>query len=92
MVAKSKVNQNAGEHPSLIILQADYETKLILPIEDGLEFIRLWSTALEMKEPYNKPMKFSNVDKEFKFKFISEKQLKQMKVAAMLEPKEAEED
>ena len=90
MVTKSKTNQVAGEQPSLIILSVDYETKLILPIVDGLELIRIWSTGTEMKEDYNKPTQFSNVDKEFKLKFISENQYKQMKVAAMLDPKEEE--
>ena len=90
MVTKSKTNQVAGEQPSLIILSVDYETKLILPIIDGLELIRIWSTATEMKESYNKPQTFNNVDKEFKLKFISENQYKQMKVAAMLDPKEEE--
>ena len=90
MVTKSKTNQIAGEQPSLIILSVDYETKIILPIIDGLELIRIWSSAIECKEPYNKPHTFNNVDKEFKLKFITESQYKQMKVAAMLDPKEEE--
>lgn len=88
MVTKTKVNQIDGEQPSLIILAVDYDTKLIMPIVEGLEFIRMWSTSVELKEPYNKAPQFKRVDKEFKMKFISEKQLKEMKVAAMLEPKE----
>ena len=88
MTTKSKANPVAGEQPSLIILSVDYETKLILPIVDGLELIRIWSTATEMKEAYKKPILFTNVDKEFKLRFISENQYKQMKIAAMLDPTE----
>jgi hypothetical protein len=84
-----KKNEVDDALPTLIILKVDYDSKLIMPVEDALEFVRIWSMATELKEPYQKPKTFKKPDKEFNLKFISKKDLNEMKVAAMLEtPKE----
>ena len=82
---KTKANQNDTDQPSHIIIGVDYETKLIMPMEEGLEFIRIWATARELKEPYNKPKKIQAVEKDFQMRFVSERQIKQMIVEGMLD-------
>jgi hypothetical protein len=91
-MVKTKENQVVGEQLTHIILSTDYNTNLILPTKDGLEFIRLWTTGLEHSTSYNKPPKFGPVDKEFKLKFISEQEIKRMQITAMLEAENAEEE
>lgn len=86
MVVKKKQNQTDIHQPTHIILSVDYETKLIIPIEKGLEFINTWATARELKEDYNKPKKIQPVDKDFNIKFVSEQYIKELIVEAMIEP------
>lgn len=69
-----------------IIIKINYETKLILPIEKGLEFVKTWASAIQLKEPYNKPAEYAAVNAEFNLQFISAKNLAARKVAVMLEP------
>lgn len=71
---------------SYIIVKIDYDTKLILPMDKGLEFIKIWASGTQLKEPYNKPPEFSEVTTNFDLRFISLKTLKMMKMTAILEP------
>lgn len=86
MVVKKNTDQVDGEQPTHIILNIDYETKLIIPIEKGLEFMHIWATARELKEPYSKPKRIQATEKEFNVRFVTERQIKQMIVEAMIEP------
>jgi hypothetical protein len=83
---KKNQSQVDGEQPSFIIMSIDYETKLILPIKKGLEFMHIWATAREIKESYNKPKKIQGVVKEFNIRFVTGREIKQMIVESMIEP------
>ena len=85
MVVKKETNQVDSEQPTHIILTVDYETKLIIPIEKGLEFIHIWATARELREPYAKPKTIQPVEKDFSMRFVSDRQIKKMIVENMLE-------
>lgn len=85
MAVKKETNQTDGCQPTHIILSVDYETKLIIPIEKGLEFIHIWATARELKEPYNKPKIIQAVEKDFQLRFVTDHQIRKMEVENMLE-------
>ena len=86
MVVKKKQNQTDTHQPTHIIVNVDYDTKLIIPIEKGLEFINIWATSRELKEPYNEPKKIQPVEKDFNIRFVSEQYIKELIVKAMIEP------
>ena len=78
------INQDVTEHLKYIIVKIDYNCKLIMPIEDGLNFIKFWACATEIKEKYNEPSIVRNPDKDFSVRFITEAQFKEIKMAAVI--------
>ena len=92
MVKKSDENRVDGEQHKYIIVKLNYDSKLILPIADGMEFIKIWASGLQLKEPYNKPATIEPVDADFTLRFLSEKALNIMKTSMMLDPEQEDSD
>jgi len=92
MIKKNDGNQAVGDQLKYIIVKVDYDTKLILPIADGMEFIRIWATGLQFKEPYNKPSTITPVDQDFTMKFLSEKGLNIIRATQILESEKGDND
>lgn len=91
MVKNSSTFKVAGEPPAFIIITINYDSKLILPIEDGLQLVKLWGNATEIRtKGYgdDKVETLHPVEKEFAISFMTAQQLKEMQVAGMLENKD----
>ena len=77
-------NQGLTTTLSYIVIKIDYDNKLIMPVEDGMEFMRCWAGATQMKTPYDKPVELTEADKDFEIKFLSEQAFKELHVSAMI--------
>jgi hypothetical protein len=78
-------NQGVTETPSYIIVTVDTDSKLIMTYIEGMEFLRIWSTATEMYQRYSHDTaKIRAVNKQFEIKFISEEQYKEIKMAGVI--------
>lgn len=73
--------------PDYIIVDLAYDRKLVLPFQKGMEFIKIWSSALELVG-YHDDLKLEQCGKEFQIKFITEQDLEEIKVRQLIDPEE----
>lgn len=83
-------NQLAIEQADYIVLKIDYNSKIILPFIEGMEYLRIQSMGILIKEEYNKPMKLLKEEADIQIKFMSATALKEMMLSSRLDPEEAE--
>ena len=81
---KNNVNNQGVGSPTYIIIKIDWDNKLIMPIEDGLNFIRSWASATTLNTR-NDPPTISEESKDFQIQFLTEQGFKELKMAAILD-------
>ena len=79
-----QLNQGVTETPAYIVIEIDYDNKLIMPVEKGMAFMETWANSLNLKIRYEEPPQLVPVKKEFKVTFMSEEKLKEVKMAAVI--------
>lgn len=93
-MAKSELNQ-VVEQPKYILINLTWESYLLLPIKEGMEYIRLQSigTKIEgnLRPDRNKALRFSANDSDVTIRYISEEQFKRWRLEALAE-KDLEEE
>jgi hypothetical protein len=93
-MVKSKTNQ-ALEQPTYIVLQVSWRSHLIFPLEMGFDFLKLRAQAIhvqgDLKHDRDEPLKM-NTDTEAQtiIQFMTETQVKELKVSMLLDPPEEE--
>lgn len=82
-----KDNQDDLEPCSLILLDLGYNSKYILPIEDGLTIVTMLAKGLQLHEDYGKPKRLSRV-KQFSVEYMTETDLNVIRIESALQPEE----
>jgi len=82
-----KSDSQTGFHQSdLIVIKLSYDRKLILPIADGFEILKLMATGIEIKEEYNKPPRIVSKRDDFTVSFMTQQKLKEIMLEGTLDP------
>lgn len=84
---KAKDNQDDLEPCSLILLDLGYNSKYILPIEDGLTIVSMLAKGLQLHTDYDKPKRISRI-KEFSVSYMTETDLNIIRIESALQPEE----
>lgn len=73
------------ERKILAKVKIAYDRTLLLPLEEGLQLIRSVASGEMMKSGYKQNDEFVPVDAEISLTLISEQEVKEMKLAKVLE-------
>jgi hypothetical protein len=90
-MSKSDLNQVVVQPPAYIIVTMSYSSKLILPIETGLEFIKTWASGIELDEHgygEDKKITLKKVERDMTISFLTEEKFKEMKMMMYVDPVE----
>ena len=79
---KAKVNAN---DEILAKIQIDYERRLILPLEEGLNFMRSVASGEVLKEGYQKGKQIIPTDSSITLSLISTQEVREIKMEQVLE-------
>lgn len=83
--AARKELYNKSPKDNFIAIEFDYSKSIVLPYEDGLQFLSCLKNAEVLHEPYNKQASIASFDsKQFKSRVFSRKEYEDIKIAAML--------
>lgn len=82
MTVKSVKNQSVDS--GYIVLTIEWRVNLIMPVVEGLAFVKAWGEAIKM-ETDDGVVKLTDWDKEFNIKFLSEQAFNEMKIASVIE-------
>lgn len=86
MQKKTPMRKTVKDEPANIAaIRIDYDRVLLMPVEDGLEFMRLISQA-ELMKGYNEPRTFEPYDETISFGLMSMQEYREKKMARVLEP------
>lgn len=77
-------NQGVSSTPVYIIIRIDWDNKLIMPVEDGLNFIRSWASATTLNTRDDPPT-ISEKSKDFQIEFMTEQGFKEIQMASVLD-------
>ena len=75
------------EPKNMAAIQIDYDRTLLMPLEDGLEFMQLISKA-ELMKGYNANVEFRDYDNEITFKLMSLQEYREKKMSVIIDPQE----
>lgn len=68
-----------------VVIRRGYDTKLILPFESGISFIKLLNRSFVLKEEYGKEKKVvPALDEDFSFEVMSESKINEIKLGSMI--------
>lgn len=68
-----------------MMVRLDYDTKLVLPYDEGMEFMKSISKAEQIKETYGKPVVIQPIARDtLTITFLSRQEYERIKVAALL--------
>lgn len=84
----NELNQGVTEAPKYILIKIEWDSKLLMPIEEGLAFIATWARATELKShgfAIGDKITIRPVDKDFQINFITEAKFKEMKLQAEMD-------
>jgi hypothetical protein len=73
-----------------ILIEISYDMKLLLPIEEGNEFLRLYSQARTWKEKYQEPISIEPMPPEIKIRYITQREIAKIGFDAALGIKDDE--
>lgn len=82
MTIKSVKNQSVDS--GYIIITIEWRVKLIMPVVEGLAFVKAWGEGIKLDESGDVP-KLSDWDKQFDIVFLSQAKLNEMKMASVIE-------
>lgn len=82
MTVKTVKNQSVDS--GYIVITIEWRVKLIMPVVEGLAFVKTWGEAIKM-DISDGLVKLSDWDKEFNIEFLSEDKFKEMKMASVLD-------
>lgn len=82
MTVKSVKNQSVDS--GYIVITIDWRVKLLMPVVEGLAFVKTWGEAIKLDETGD-GVKITSWDKDFNIQFVSEDQFKEMRMAAVIE-------
>lgn len=82
MTTKSTESQTVG------LINIDYNRNLIMSIEDAMKFMEIVSRS-ELMKGYASNYSFEDFDSEIKLSIISAKEIKERKLASMLDNNES---
>jgi hypothetical protein len=93
-MVKSKTNQ-ALEQPTYIVVQISWRSHLIFPLEMGFEYLKLRGQAIhvkgDLKHDRDEPLQINtDTESEVVIKFMTETQIKELRVSMLLDPPEEE--
>jgi hypothetical protein len=81
-------NQSDPELCEFILLEMPYRCKLILPIEEAIQIVKMMSRAEQVHSEYDKPDLIKPMsDFKFELKFMSQVDINTLKVKAGLQDK-----
>lgn len=75
------------EPKNMAAIQIDYDRVLLMPVEEGLEFMQLISKA-ELMKGYNANVEFRDYDNEITFKLMSLQEYREKKMSVIIDPQE----
>lgn len=78
-------NQRLNSNLNYIIVELDYEHKVIFSISDGLKYVELMANGVHVSKPYNKPMKFLEKPAKLELEFASEQEVRELRLTAMID-------
>jgi hypothetical protein len=76
------------EAKNIAAVSIDYDRVLLMPVEDGLELMRLVSQAELMKGYSNHNVEFHDYDSEITFKLMSMQEYREKKMDKIIDPSE----
>ena len=75
------------EPKNMAAIQIYYDRVLLMPVEEGLEFMQLISKA-ELMKGYNANVEFRDYDNEITFKLMSLQEYREKKMSVIIDPQE----
>lgn len=82
---RKKVEESKAKN--IAAIQIDFDRTLLMPLEDGLELMRLVSQA-ELMKGYNANIEFRDYDNEITFKLMSLQEYREKKMSVIIDPQE----
>lgn len=80
-----KTVQAKKSKENFLVIEFNYDKKLVLPHKDGVAFLAALAQAEQLKEPYNEPHSISGVERDIYRTFaLSHEEYEQYKVASLL--------
>jgi len=76
-----------AEQSCYIVVSLSYDRKLIFTQETGFKFLELLSAGIPVSERYNEAPKLAHREK-IEISFMTDKDLKQLRMAALIDPPE----
>lgn len=93
-MTKVDLNQVVIEQPTYIVISMGWRDNLILPIIEGLEYLKVGASGIRIEGDLNperdKPLKLYEGGKEQKIFFMTETQLKKIKMEMLVDPHESD--
>ena len=85
MGTKSVTNQGLTADPNLIIVELSYDRKVILPIEEGFQLLKILAAGVPVEKKYNEPLRIKKDLPKYEFEIISTSTFKQLNMEELLE-------
>ena len=79
-----KLDKNQGVNLDYIVIKVDWDSKLIMPIEAGLLFVKAWGQSMTMNTR-NTPPTIQPCSRDFEISFLSEDGYKELLMSSVLD-------
>lgn len=76
---KSDTRKPSDLRAEFMVVHISYSCQLIFPIDQGNEFLKIYSSACELKEDYNKPKEVLSCPPEVRVHYMTKADLAKIK-------------
>lgn len=83
--ALKKVQAKKTRDPNFLVIHYNYDCKIVLPYDDGMNFVKSLEKAEMLRDSYNEQHRIEEIEREqIRFWVMSREEYERYKIAALL--------